>query len=456
MTKKLIILTSRQNFIWTSMEEIITWIEKTWSKWAQSNSIEYQVINVDEISFKDIAKACFHADKILVTCFNLKIANVLSGLRGKLGINAPWIFYLHGLASFGCWPLYRWKVGELLTLQDVFIGSCQRDLEQVRIVFPEIKTFIIPFSLPLPQTIAPKRKGNKKKFAFIGRISSQKNLHRLLLAAALLKDEFELHFFGKEDFYGSPLMGFKDHHYLQYLKEISQKFNLDDKVHFHGFMDRLEIEKMMEEEEWTFIVPSIHSDENFGMAAFRCLLNGHRCILSDWGGHADYPHHFPQQVKLLKVYQSSIGPWISINELKDAMQSSFENFEEYVTPAYYSDADIFKRIAEAYFYQGEFKKVITTDILQTILERRESFIESNASDGSRLYYDYQDSLKDSFFTAYAGGAFTKEETNNNQIVPWVQIMDQIIEISDPHRGKMQINKNDINIHATGLSYLTSS
>lgn len=456
MTKKLIILTSRQNFIWTSMEEIITWIELTWSKWSENNSIEYQLINVDEVSFKDIAKYCFHSEKILVTCFNLKIASVLSGLRGRLGINTPWIFYLHGLASFGCWPLYRWKVGELLTQNDVLVGSCQRDLNQVRIVFPKIQTFIIPFSLPLPKVISPKKQGDIKKFAFIGRISSQKNLHRLILAASLLKINFELHFFGKEDFYGSPLMGFKDHHYLKYLQDLTKKFNLNEKVYFHGFMDRMEIARMMNQEEWVFIAPSIHSDENFGMASFRCLLDGHRCILSDWGGHADYSQHFPQQVKLLKVYQSNIGPWISINELKVAMETPFKNYEEFPTPTYYIDPKIFKMINEAYFYQGRDEKVITMTMLDTLLERREAFIASNSSDGSRLYYDYQDSLKDPFFIAYAGGAFTKDEMNNNQMVPWIHTTDQFIDINDPHRGKMQINKNEVNIHASGLSYLTSS
>lgn len=182
------------------MEEIITWIEETWSKWAQDNSIECQWINVDEVSFKEIAKYCLHSDKILVTCFNLKMASVLSGLRGKLGIDTPWIFYLHGLASFGCWPLYRWQVGQHLTMKDSFVVSCQRDLAQVRLIFPEIKTHIIPFSLTLPEVIEPKAKGNKKKFAFIGRISSQKNLHRLILATSILSIDFELHIFGERRF----------------------------------------------------------------------------------------------------------------------------------------------------------------------------------------------------------------------------------------------------------------
>lgn len=439
------------------MEEIITWIEETWSRWAQQSDIQVQWINVDEMSFKDIAKYCLHSDKILVTCFNLKIASVLTGLRSRLGIQTPWIFYLHGLASFACWPLYRWQVGELLTMNDSFVVSCERDLAQVRLVFPDIKTFVIPFSLPLPQKIIPKKKGSKKKFAFIGRISSQKNLHNLIVASSLLENDFELHFFGKEDLYGSPLMGFKDEGYLKTLQELTNHFKLEDKIFFHGFMNRLSIERIMNDEEWIFIAPSIHSDENFGMAAFRCLLNGHQCILSDWGGHADYPKNFPHQVKLLKVYHSEIGPWISINELKDAMDAPSKTFQDFSTPSYYQDIEIFKSIASAFFYSGSSDEVKTTKVLRIILERRENYIQMNSSEGgSRIYENYKDPLKDQFFNAYAGGNFKKIESENNQLVPWVSVNNGAVNIFDSHRGVFQFSEYEVNLNACGLSYKLNS
>lgn len=432
------------------MEEIITWIENTWIDWAKLNKTHYEFVNVDEVGFKDIAKLAFNADKIIVTCFNLKIANTLSGLRGKLSLNTPWIFYLHGLASFGCWPLFRWDVGHLLTHKDVFVGSCKRDLDQVRVVFPDIKTFIIPFSLPLPENISQKPSSHKKKFAFIGRLSSQKNLHSLITAASLLKSDFELHFFGKEDYYGSPLMGFKDEHYLEELKKLARHLNIESKVIFHGFMNRLDIEAMMDMEEWIFIAPSLHSDENFGMAAFRNLLNGHRAILSDWGGHTDYPEHFPHQVKLLKVYQSDIGPWISINEMKSAMEESFPSFKSFPAPTYYSEASIHAKLSETFAYQGDDSKVTTNPILQTLLERREDFLQKKISDGSRLYHSYADKLKDPFFIAYAGGEFHKNENNNNKMVSWAQSNNGIISIADPHRGHFELSTP--HFHCLGISF----
>jgi len=454
MSKKIVILTSRQNFIWTSMQEIITWIEDIWSKWSDSRSVECHWINVDETPFKDIAKLCLHSDKIIITCFNLKIASVLSGLRGRLSINSPWIFYLHGLASFGCWPLYRWNVGQHLNSQDIFVGSCQRDLAQVRIVFSDIKTFIVPFSLPLPEKIIPKPKSAIKKFAFIGRISSQKNLHGLITSASLLKENFELHFFGKEDFYGSPLMGFRDEGYLDFLKDTATKLNISDKVIFHGFMDRMEIEAMMNDEEWIFIAPSMHSDENFGMAAFRCLLNGHRAILSNWGGHADYPKNFPHQVKLLDVYRSEIGPWISINEMAKAMSEDFDSFKEFPTPTYYNESSIHQSLDEIFnFNEGETKSISTSKILDDLLARREQYIKENKSpDGSRLYQDYCDSLKDSFFFAYAGGEKGKKEKSNDSYVLWANTSNGIITITDPHRGNFSFSNNEIFADELGLTY----
>lgn len=454
MSKKITILTSRQNFVWTSMQEIITWIEEIWIKWSISRSVEYKWINVDETSFKDIAKECLHSDKIIVTCFNLKIASVLSGVRGKLSINTPWIFYLHGLASFGCWPLYRWNVGELLNSNDIFIGSCKRDLSQVRVVFPEIKTFIIPFSLPLPIKISAKVKAQIKKFAFIGRISSQKNLHAILTAASLLKDNYELHFFGKEDFYGSPLMGRRDENYLNFLKELTERYSITDKVFFHGFMDRMDIESMMNSEEWTFIAPSMHSDENFGMAAFRCLLNGHRAILSDWGGHADYPEHFPEQVDLLKVYHSPIGPWISINELSEAMSKPLSVFESFPPPTYYAEESIHKTFDEVLsFNQNNTSPIQVNPILETLLSRREKYLlDSSSPDGSRLYEDYSDPLKDPFFNAYAGGEWKKNEDFNKTLVPWVETSSLTIIINDPHRGHFKREKSANLLQQSGLSY----
>lgn len=440
------------------MQEIITWIEDIWSKWSDSRSVECHWVNVDETPFKDIAKLCLHSDKIIVTCFNLKIASILSGLRDKLSINSPWIFYLHGLASFGCWPLYRWNVGQHLTSQDVFVGSCERDLVQVRIVFPDIKTFIVPFSLPLPTKIAPKPKPTVKKFAFIGRISSQKNLHTLITSASLLKENFELHFFGKEDFYGSPLMGFRDEGYLDFLKDTAKKLNISDKVIFHGFRDRMEIEAMMNDEEWIFVAPSIHSDENFGMAAFRCLLNGHRVILSDWGGHADYPKHFTHQVKLLNVYSSEIGPWISINEMAKAMSENFDAFDEFPTPSYYSESCIFQSLDEIFnFREQEITPIATNKILDDLLARREQFLLENKSpDGSRLYQDYRDSLKNSFFYAYAGGEKSKNEKNNDSNVLWVNISNGMISITDPHRGNFSFSEHEIFTNQLGLGYSTNT
>lgn len=246
-------------------------------------------------------------------------------------------------------------------------------------------------------------------------------------------------------------MGFKDASYLQSLQELTKKCNIEDKVIFHGFMNRLDIEKMMSDEEWTFIAPSIHSDENFGMAAFRCLLNGHQCILSDWGGHADYPEHFPHQVKLLKVYQSEIGPWISINELKSVMEENSPEFESFNVPQYYSEDVIHPLISAAFYFQEEAKTIKTQPLLEDLLQRREQFIQENKSDGSRLYYDYADKLKDPFFIAYAGGEFHKDEQNNN-FVPWIERHDGIIAINDPHRGYFKVQANHPLLNTFGLGF----
>src|SRR5690606_10908651 len=103
MKTRLLIRTSRKNFVWISMQEIITWIESTWTSWAKDQSISYEVLNVDDVDFSTVAKNALTSELIVVTCFNVPIARSLYLIRAQLQIQSPWCFYLHGLASFGLW-----------------------------------------------------------------------------------------------------------------------------------------------------------------------------------------------------------------------------------------------------------------------------------------------------------------------------------------------------------------
>src|SRR5690606_14264700 len=159
----------------------ITWIESTWTSWAKDQSISYEVLNVDDVDFSTVAKNALTSELIVVTCFNVPIARSLYLIRAQLQIQSPWCFYLHGLASFGLWPLFHWKIGELLTTSDCLVASCKRDINQLSLSLPQASSRVIPFGLDFEASVIPTRMPatSAKSFVYIGRISEQKNLHSL-------------------------------------------------------------------------------------------------------------------------------------------------------------------------------------------------------------------------------------------------------------------------------------
>ncbi len=454
---RITILTSRLNYGWISMEEIITWIEDSWKRWAADRNVECKIFMAEDISLTEFFKASMKSEFIVVTCFNIPVARALKGLRGNFGVQVPWVYYLHGLASFGCWPLFQWGIGELLMTQDLFIGSCRRDKTQFELVFKNIECQIIPFSLNIKKPIPQRKPDDVIRLAFIGRISSQKNLHTLLVAVSQLRQKFELHFFGKADDYGSPLVGRREKNYPEYLERVASELGLKNVI-FHGFMKREEIESMMDKDLWTFIAPSIHSDENFGMAAFRCLLNGHKVILSDWGGHADYPEHFSSQVKLLPVKSSEIGPYISVDDISSAIEtfcaSSFKNGATSM-PDYYTEETIhnhFDMIASRMDTKKTALKVATHPLLEIILKRRaQYFSPSGPAEGAQIFENYSDEYLKVFYRAYGMRDVTESEKDNIVQVPWVTASEDGYTVNDPHRGIFQL-KDETDLLNCGLLY----
>ncbi len=451
--KKITILTSRQNFTWVSMEEIITWIEKSWENWSKKNGITCHVINTEIDTLSKFAKDAINSDLIIVTCFNVPIANYLRALRGEIGISTPWIYYLHGLASYGSWPLFHWKIGQLLNNRDQFVGSCSRDFDQFNIIFKNINCKIIPFSFDQLKDIPTKTQGEKLKLIYVGRISSQKNLHTLILALSELKKvhhfiNWEMHFFGKPDNYGSPLIGKQEEGYEELLKKLIDTLDLSKEIIFHGFRLRDEIDQYIGHEKWTFISPSIHSDENFGMAAFRCLINGHRAILSDWGGHTDFKKYFKDQVSLVSVNASSIGPFIQISDLVHSILREGNRtctFRSWPVPEYYSQLQIEKSYSEIWTETQSHEIILpisVSETLENILSRREKYLgQSYDGGGSQIFEDYRDPLLQIFYSAY-GQKGTQTKAEGFKRVPWLNESAENFHIDDPHRGRFILPKKN--------------
>jgi hypothetical protein len=322
MQNKIIILTTKQNYQWTSMQEILPALEKTWQIISRNLNLKYEIIDVDTFAPHHYSKSFLEAKSIVVIAFNTKIASYIHFIRAIISCDARIFFHLHGLATIACWPLKRFGILPYLNSNDVFLGTCPGDKKCLDITFNKFKFILHVF--PLDEISSPQNLEEKipHKLVYIGRISRQKNLHTLISCylEALKKDPNvpDLLIYGKEDHLGSPNLGLKCNDYLSELIEMTPKKYLNQKIFFKGFVNRHEI--MLElGKNLTFISLSLHSDENFGMAALRSLSIGANVILSNWGGHKNYPIYFPHKTKLINLNLQNEKLEICLDEAIDSI-----------------------------------------------------------------------------------------------------------------------------------------
>lgn len=444
--KNTVILTSKQNFVWHSMQEIIPFIVDS-CKAAEDQNHVVRIVDVDELSLQQFLPDLIQAHQVILSCFTPKIFKLAAFLRHEMSSPARFIIHLHNQATIACWPMRFWGGKELFRKKDIFISSCERDAACLKVTYPDAECAVVPFSLKqyLENADAiPPSAESEYPLIFIGRISSQKNLHTLLLSLSLLPPELRqkttLTFVGKEDNLGSPNMGFTDTGYLNSLKELTTRLGLSHNVHFAGFQDRAWIQKTLDSKRWIFASPSLHSDENFGMVAFQCLGQNHLTVLSDWGGHADYRTSFPDQTFFAKVYRTHAGPYISPQELADAV---FQACAAYKSPPLRksSQSYTFKSLVEMNRSilnspPGTDHALDASETANILLERA---IKHGTATNPKIFDSYEDPLKDPYFESYGMSedlaATPVDETFT--IVPWAQVIQNRYHIDDPHRGHFQ-------------------
>lgn len=397
-----IVLTSTQNYVWSSMQEIIPHIVRCWEK-TKDQTHQVEVIDVDSSPLKSIAKQCWQAQNIVITCFNFQIASVLRVLKKDMGIPARLIFHLHNQATIALWPLQEFGLLPLFTSNDLFVSSASRDWETLKQIVDSPNGGIVLFSLAEKELKVDTHSAQEdNELYFAGRISRQKNLHSIIEALHLLKQKNTLvkfHIFGDEDFLGSPNMGVKDPSYKQELVELVQRHNLNDLVIFHGKIDRNELYQSKLRNRKIFISPSAHSDENFGIAAFRALCRGERIILSDWGGHTDYQKYFPAQVEYVDIIPADEkGLTCNPSQIADAITKTLnKSIPAFTIPSQYFEDNISKQYFQLLSIPvGTNSPLKLTPLFDKIIERRAQF----KPHPTRIFHDYQDPLVQELFKAY--------------------------------------------------------
>lgn len=403
-------------------------------------------INIDQDNFSTFTALILESDYIVVSAFNTQVSNTLIKIRSHLSIDSPFLIYLHGMSSLLCWPFHHYGLSKILKTNDIFLSSAKKDLDLFSLTYENSTSKIIPFGLKskINKSIR-KTKPSVPQFAYVGRLSSQKNLHTLFFCFYLYKrmdnrKDFHLHIFGSEDNLGSPNMGLQEESYAAYLQKLTRDLKLDNEVTFHGFQPREKLYSEFVPQEYCFISLSIHSDENFGMALLSSLSQGAEAITTNWGGHLDFDEYFDNQLSTVDVLSSDFGPTINfeqallmINNYASKMTSHKSRLPERYDLK--KQTSLLLHIINDAKAEGTPLKI--SALSKEVLDSRKKLNDSD--NGMKLFNDYTDKIVGILFRAYGMINSHKKApslSRNATILPWVTITEDLIHIDNPHTGKL--------------------
>lgn len=427
------------------MTEIIPSIENQWMGLNKQKNLVATMIDINKTPIKQIIYQALRATDIVFTCFTPELAQLAVILRTKLHFYGRYFFYAHGMSAVVFWPFHQWGISKILYSSDYLISSSSRDADNCALAYKEINIIVLPFLVKkITCNKEPKKEsysflGSGQDFVYVGRISSQKNLHTMIYTFYLFKKKFKktfrLHLFGDEDNLGSPNMGAPNSGYLIYLQNLVHKLNLHNQVSFHGFMQRDELETILSNNIYHFISPSLHGDENFGMAACRSLSSGNHAILSDWGGHADFIKTSKSEVTLIPVYSSITGPYICPHIFCTFIENIyFLSTADKILGQDQAHEDFFTTLGTV---NNTNKQIVTLSALsQTIWHRWKKQHNNKSTNATvKIFKNYSDPLFHMLAKAYGAKKREKQSLNSTMfLVPWVNRLNNSLEISDPHRG----------------------
>ncbi|MBT3583765.1 MAG: glycosyltransferase [Halobacteriovoraceae bacterium] len=442
---KTIVLTSKENFVWTSMTEIVPSLELAWKESCNEQHC-VEIVNVDGLELKELLPKLLSGNNFVFTVFTTKLAKLGEMLRSKFSIDGRYIIHLHNMATIGCWPMHHWGWGSVLRKSDIFISTCKNDILAMGNCFIEPEVRLIPFYLMELETGAEENTSTSRvegsHFVYIGRLSVQKNIHGLIYGLFRLSQKFpdldySLDLFGETDNLGCPHLEYKFENYELFLKELVGKLGLLEKVNFRGYVNRDKIESELNDSPYIFLSPSMHSDENFGIAALRSLRQGALAVLSDWGGHHDYPEHFPEKVFTAKIQEGNDGPFLDIEDWVKKLQQAIvqsTNESKKSFPDYYSKRSVvekFRAILNEPVKEQD--PLEMTDLARDILGERNRY-KGEGSIGNRIFSSFSDPLWKPFLQSYGMGPTIINCGKLMALVPWSSIADNEITVSDPHKG----------------------
>jgi hypothetical protein len=202
-------------------------------------------------------------------------------------------------------------------------------------------------------------------------------------------------------------------------------------VEFRKYSQELVKKVLSQNRRWIFVSASLHSDEDFGMAAYDYLISGGSAVLSNWGGHRDHAQRFKKQVLTVAVNSGRTGPWVNPTDLAASLMKArdLQNAQEPNTKNFW-----IKQITAP------------TKILSLAMKSRGfgplhprpsmSMLHFRHDKMRKVFVNYSDTWANRLFQSY-GMTSTREAIKPARalaVFPWVQVTAERIKVNDPHRG----------------------
>lgn len=377
-------------------------------------------------------KAALQTDLFIINKISPVTAQFIKLVR-TLNPSAKMIFHAFESPSVYFAGTYLYGLEQYLFEEDLWLMSCEADLQLAKKAFVNINAIVLP--LRVPDSFVNSEVQNKRQdLYYVGRISEQKNLHEMMMAVWLIRDELrnkkrKLKVVGYEDFLGLPNLRIPSVGYLEFLYRFANLLGITDLVEFHPAIPQGQIVSVLS--NGVFISTSVHSDENFGLVAYRALNAGIPVILSDWGGHKDFQKYFTD-VEYVRIFSSAKVPHANPYEIAEKILKVWGGNKPSKTD--FSPSKINLSLSEP-------KKPLRPTGLKVEVEKRlkNSFpwtIRKWPLYG-KIFASFADKKYRLAMTVYGAEERKKLKPVDYAVSPLVNFSDKIITVADCSTGKLK-------------------
>ena len=253
-------------------------------KYVDTRIITVKKINEIEESLKSITES--NPDYLYISSFfcNFDFLEIIFWSRERLGINIPFIFYIHSILP---WFDHFVNIIPFLRESDIILTPSEHAKKIFFKITPEFNVHVAPYCLDLDliqRNLSTNKKRNKKVIVFMGRIVPEKGIGILMesLPKVLAKiDNAHLNIIGplsREGVTDSPKS-----EYVKELEKFTRQHNLTKKVSFKGVRLGKDKYNTLADSD-IFVNPTTAPEENLSVANIEALACGLPVITTDWAG----------------------------------------------------------------------------------------------------------------------------------------------------------------------------